>query len=199
MTWRFLVCQLNSNLVLGRSWYCETKRDGSLLWSSTGLPCQRLITCIRRSIPLQASPSSNGRILEVRHSSTRFRPSVVMGGCNFFFILTIEFLFMMTFYTFCTFCTRTHAHPYIGVSENGVSPRYPPTFNRENDDKPLDLGYTLFSEPTYTHKTCMQACRHATQAQACAHPHAHAHAHAHAHTRANINTHTHTYHNSIQP
>ena len=163
MTWRFLVCQLNSNLVLGRSWYCETKRDGSLLWSSTGLPCQRLITCIRRSIPLQASPSSNGRILEVRHSSTRFRPSVVMGGCNFFFILTIEFLFMMTFYTFCTFCTfctRTHAHPYIGVSENGVSPRYPPTFNRENDDKPLDLGYTLFSEPTYTHKTCMQACRH---------------------------------------
>ena len=66
MTWRFLVGQLNSNLVLGRSWYCETKRDGSLLWSSTSLPCQRLITCIRRSIPLQASPSSNGRILEVR-------------------------------------------------------------------------------------------------------------------------------------
>ena len=99
-------------------------------------------------------------------------------------------------------CAHMHTHTLVCLKMG-----YPPTwpFNRENDDKPLDLGYTLFSEPTYTHKTCMQACRHVgTQHR---HKRAHTptptptrtHTHAHARTHVRKHKHTHTYHNSIQP
>ena len=189
MTWQFLVCQSNSARVSARSWYCETERDGLLLWSSTRLPGQCLTTCIRR-ILLQAAMIVFQKFDSASPVSLH-RQAAISSYWRFTF-----FLFLMMPHHILK-----HKHKHIlhvlHVHMDTCTPIYhwciwkwiSPHMAIEIS-KPLDFGIPYFQTNPHTHRhtcntcntynTCMRAFRYATQAQACSCTRAHTHTHADA-------------------
>ena len=184
MTWQFLVCQSNSARVSARSWYCETERDGLLLWSSTRLPGQCLTTCIRR-ILLQAAMIVFQKFDSASPVSLH-RQAAISSYWRFTF-----FLFLMMPHHILK-----HKHKHIlhvlHVHMDTCTPIYhwciwkwiSPHMAIEIS-KPLDFGIPYFQTNPHTHRhtcntcntynTCMRAFRYATQAQACSCARAHTH------------------------